>query len=415
VIEIEYLPTSSLNGAPYNPRKMPDEQMARLMRGIEAFGLVDPIIVNQATGNIVGGHQRVEAAKRLKLAEVPVVHVSLDREQEKALNLALNKISGEWDLDLLRGILGDLNDGGFNLELTGFSADEIDDLLAGGIEDDAEREPGDPDDVPEVDEQAPPVTQPGDLILLGAHRLLCGDSTKAEDVTRLMDGALAEMVFTDPPYNVGYTGKTKEALTIENDAMSDSQFFDFLHAAYSAMLGVTKPGGAIYVCHADLEGANFRRALVGAGWLLKQCLIWVKQQFVMGRQDYHWQHEPILYGWAPGAAHSWHADRKQTTVWNFDRPQRNGEHPTMKPVELIEYALQNSSAAGARILDPFGGSGSTLIACEQTGRRGYLVELDPRYCDVIVARWENFTGRKAQRPEREAVNGKPKQGRPTAV
>lgn len=187
MIQIEYLPTSSLNAAPYNPRKMPDEQMARLMRGIEAFGLVDPIIVNQATGNIVGGHQRVEAAKRLKLAEVPVVHVSLDREQEKALNLALNKISGEWDLDLLRGILGDLNDGGFDLDLTGFSAGEIDELLAGDTEDD-ERDPGDPDDAPEVDEQVPPVTQPGDLIILGAHRLLCGDSTKAEDVARLMGG-----------------------------------------------------------------------------------------------------------------------------------------------------------------------------------------------------------------------------------
>lgn len=413
---IEYLPVESLRGAAYNPRKMPDEQMARLMRGIEAFGLVDPIIVNQQTGNIVGGHQRVEAAKRLGLDMVPVVHVGLDLNSEKALNVALNKIHGEWDIDRLRDLLGDLHAEGFDLELTGFTEDEWTGLLSDESIEGIEGIEGltDPDDAPDVDDAVTPITQPGDLIILGRHRLLCGDSINAEAIAQLMGGAIADMVFTDPPCNVAYVGKTKDALKISNDEMSEASFFDFLLAAYQCMLAVTKPGGAIYVCHADTEGVNFRRGLVDAGWLFKQCLIWVKQQFVMGRQDYHWRHEPILYGWKPGAAHEWHTDRKQDTVWEFDRPHRNGELPTMKPVELIAYALGNSSAKGATILDPFGGSGSTLLAAEQTGRRACLMEIDPRYCDVIVTRWERFTGQVAIRPSKETANAG-KQGRPSSV
>jgi DNA modification methylase len=216
-----------------------------------------------------------------------------------------------------------------------------------------------------------------------------------DDVQKLMGEEKADMVWTDPPYNVAYEGKTKDALKIQNDEMSAESFYQFIYDAYSNMLMFTKPGGAIYVAHADSEGMNFRKALVDSGWLLKQCLIWVKQALVMGRQDYHWKHEPILYGWAPGASHNWYSDRKQTTVLEFDRPSRNAEHPTMMPIELIEYCLTNSCAAKGLVLDLFGGSGSTLIACEKTGRKAALVELDPRYCDVIVARWEKYTGKKA--------------------
>ena len=417
MIEIEYLPTASLNAAPYNPRRMPDEQMARLMRGIEAFGLVDPIIVNQATGNIVGGHQRVEAAKRLKLAEVPVVHVALDREQEKALNLALNKISGEWDLDLLRGILGDLNDGGFDLDLTGFSADEIDELLAGDTEDD-EREPGDPDDVPEVDEQAPPVTQPGDLIILGAHRLLCGDSTKAEDVARLMDGVLACMVWTDPPYGVGYKVKASASgtngISAGRRAMVDTLIANDATPAIAAevmqkALSLTSGVRAHFVCCDWRSQGITQDAMAQAGLAVKACIVWDKGGPYQHLDRFAKGHEFILYAGPFGGEATYSPD-----VWAVHREFRH-DHPTPKPVELVAKAVEAGSTQGRAVLDLFGGSGSTMIACEQTNRVAYLMELDPRYCDVIVTRWEKFTGKTAQRPEREAVNGKPKQGRQAAV
>lgn len=393
-LQIHHVPVSDLRAAEYNPRRMPDEQMRLLMRGIEEFGVVDPVIVNRRSGNIVGGHQRVEACKRLGRETIPVVYVDLDDAREKALNLALNKISGEWDEDRLRSLLSELRAGEMDLDLTGFSGVELDDLI-GKVPAEFFEPQSDPDDVPDLPEV--PVTRKGDLILLGRHRLLCGDSTDFAAVERLMDGAKADMVFTDPPYNVDYQGKTAEALTIENDAMSPEEFRAFLLASYRAMLSVTKPGGPIYVCHADSEGEAFRWAMREAGWLLKQTLVWVKQAFVMGRQDYHWQHEPILYGWAPGAAHPWHGDRKQSTVWEVDRPFRNDLHPTMKPVALVEKGILNSSAAGALLFEPFGGSGSTLIAAEQTGRTCYLMELGPKYCDRIVTRWEGFTGQKAIR------------------
>lgn len=212
-----------------------------------------------------------------------------------------------------------------------------------------------------------------------------------------MDGEKADMVWTDPPCNVAYTGKTKEALKIQNDAMDESTFRQFLQDALSNELMVTKAGGAVYVAHADLQGHNFRLAFMDAGWTLRSCLVWAKNSLVLGRGDYQWMHEPILYGWAPGAAHVWQSDRKQTTVLEFDRPTRSTEHPTMKPVALIEYCIGNNSRQGDIVLDTFGGSGSTLIACEKTGRRGYLMELDPKYCDVIVKRWEDATGKKAKR------------------
>ena len=411
MIEIEYLPTASLNAAPYNPRKMPDEQMARLMRGIEAFGLVDPIIVNQATGNIVGGHQRVEAAKRLKLVEVPVVHVSLDRDQERALNLALNKISGEWDLDLLRGILGDLDGGGFDLELTGFNADEIAELLAGGVEDDDEREPGDPDDVPEVDEQAPPVTQPGDLIILGAHRLLCGDSTKAEDVARLMDGALADAVFTDPPYQIDFKPQRGTFDRIAQDNLSRGEFGPWMDAVMGSLLFGTKPDATMFIWCGWSTISWFQPA-IEAALTIKALNVWKKNNFGIG----YWtrpQWEPFFLA-LKGEPQK--PEVAPSDVWEYAKVHHTDQvHSCEKPVGLIEAILAPYSKQGDTVLDLFGGSGSTLIACESTNRAAYLMELDPRYCDVIVTRWEKFTGKTAQRPEREAADGKPEQRRQAAV
>jgi 16S rRNA G966 N2-methylase RsmD len=375
--------------------------MARLMRGIEAFGLVDPIIVNQATGNIVGGHQRVEAAKRLKLAQVPVVHVSLDRDQEKALNLALNKISGEWDLDALRDILGDLSGEGFDLDLTGFSADEVADLLAGDeVNGDDERELGDPDEVPEVDEQAPPVTKPGDLIVLGAHRLLCGDSTKAEDVARLMDGVTPSAIYTDPPYGIAYSGKGITANGVKGNDFGEIIGDGDVSVAREAFALADQLGAGLAIWW----GANYYCDSLPPqhAWI-----VWDKEVVgdVYSAAEMAWTSKQ---GRTRMFRHMWHGMIKAS-----EQGQAR-VHPTQKPVALAEWAFEQL-AAGATVLDLFGGSGSTLIACESTNRAAYLMELDPRYCDVIVRRWELFTGKTAQRPEREAASGKPRQGRKAAV
>lgn len=394
-LQIEYWPIERLTAYARNPRKN-DHAVDRVAAAIREFGFRVPVVA-KSDGTVVDGHLRLKAAQKLQLAEVPVVLADdLTDAQVKAFRISVNRMAelAEWDDELLALEVDELRGMNFDLELTGLDGDFLNRLL------DTPPTAGtvplcDPEEVPEPPEV--PVTKPGDLIILGRHRLICGDSTDPAVVARLMAGKKADVVFTDPPYNVDYQGKTADALTIENDAMSDTDFYAFLLAAYRAMLEATKPGGPIYVCHADTEGANFRRAMTEAGWLFKQCIVWVKQSFVMGRQDYHWQHEPILYGWAPGAAHQWHGDRKQSTVWEFDRPQRNGEHPTMKPVELVSKALNNSSASGARVFDGFGGGGSTLIAAELTGRTAHVVELAPKYCDVIVERWERITGQKAER------------------
>ena len=281
--------------------------------------------------------------------------------------------------------------GVIDLELTGFSLDEINDIL------------GQDDLSTNVEEQElpeppiDPVTKLGDVWILGDNRLLCGDSTSPEDVSRLMGCDLADLWLTDPPYNVAYQGKTKDALTIQNDEMDDESFRRFLVSAYSAADSVLKEGAAFYIWHADSEGFNFRGACRDVGWKVRECLVWVKNAFVMGRQDYQWKHEPCLYGWKEGASHNWYSDRCQTTVLEFARPNRNGEHPTMKPVELFRYLIANSTRKGQVVLDSFGGSGTTLIACENIGRKACLLELDPVYCDVIVKRWQNLTGQKAYR------------------
>lgn len=316
--------------------------------------------------------------------------VDLDETQEKALNLALNKTGGAWDEEKLAKLLAEVQQHLDDIEVTGFGANEVQALLEQLLESVQE----DSDAItpePSVD----PITQPGDLWQLGRHRLLCGDATRSQDYERLLDGKSVAMVFTDPPYNVDYTGKTRRALKIENDKMNDEDFAVFLFEAFTQMRLATRVGGAVYVCHADTEGTVFRMQFENAGWLLKQCLIWVKNSLVMGRQDYQWQHEPILYGWKPGGNHFWYGGRNQTTVWNIARPQANKEHPTMKPVSLVRLAVENSSIIGDAVLDPFGGSGTTLIAAEESGRCAYLMEIDPRYCDVIIARWERLTGQRA--------------------
>ncbi|MFF0831007.1 site-specific DNA-methyltransferase [Brevibacillus sp. NPDC003359] len=397
-MNIRTIPVSMINAAEYNPRldlQPGDPEYEKLKRSIEEFGYVEPVIWNETTSNIVGGHQRYKVlANELGRTEIEVVVVKMDPDKEKALNIALNKVGGDWDLPKLRDLMTDLQVSDLDLSLTGFDTADLDELIEQfSFEPEiVEVEEDDFDVEGELSKIEEPMTQPGDLWILGRHRLLCGDSTNLSDVEQLMNGQRADMVFTDPPYNVDYTGKTEDALKIQNDKMADGQFRDFLVTVYQNLFHVSKEGAAIYVCHADSEGVNFRSSMVEAGWLLKQCLIWVKNVFVLGRQDYHWRHEPILYGWKPGAAHNWYSDRKQDTVWEIDKPIRNGEHPTMKPIALVSRALQNSSKRGDIALDLFGGSGSTMAAAEQTDRTAYLMEIDPKYCDVIAKRWEQLTG-----------------------
>lgn len=386
-VEIVFKNPADLIEAEYNPRKISDEDFKQLKKSLSNFDCVEPIVINTYAGRenvIIGGHQRLKAMKALGFEEVPCVEVNLPIDKEKQLNIRLNKNSGEWDFVKL--------DAEFELdELTewGFLEDELE-----GFENVTETEGlTEPDSVPEMPEE--PKTKLGDIYVLGNHRLMCGDSTSIDSVEKLMDGERADLIVTDPPYNVAYEGKTKDALTIQNDSMGDESFYQFLYDVHVNYFTIAKEGCGLYVFHADLEGLNFRRAFKESGFDLKQCCIWVKQTMVMGRQDYHWKHEPILYGWKGGASHNWYTDRKQTTIWEFDRPFRNDIHPTMKPIDLIEYPINNSSKNGDIVVDFFGGSGSCLIACEKTGRKARLMELDPKYCDVIVKRWEDFTGQKA--------------------
>lgn len=382
-----------------NNKKHPTKQVDKIASSIAEFGWDQPIVVD-GDGVIIKGHGRREAALRLNIKRIPVVvRTDLSPAQMKAARIADNRSAeSEYDTQALGLEMQDLKALEFDLGLTGFDPDEIEALLNPEVE--PEEGNGDPDDVPtDVETRC----KPGDLWVLGNHRLLCGDSTNIQHMEKLMGGGMADCVWTDPPYNVAYEGKTEEALTIQNDKMSGEKFRQFLKDAFASMAMVTKAGGSFYIAHADSEGYNFRGAVHETGWLLKQCLVWVKNTFAMGRQDYHWQHEPILYGWKEGAAHKWHSDRKQSTVLNFDKPQRNGEHPTMKPVELVAYCLKNSTIPKNVVLDPFGGSGTTLIACETLRRQARLMELDPKYCDVILTRWEKFTSKTAVLQTEEAA------------
>lgn len=388
---VEKRSVNELLPADYNPRKAlkpGDPEYEKLKRSIQQFGYVEPVIWNKRTGKVVGGHQRLTVLKDLGYTEIECVIVDMEPTQEKALNVALNKISGAWDMPKLQDLFKDLQGSNFDVTITGFDAVEIDNLFKDAV---AAKVKEDKFDV-DAELKKPTFSKPGDLWLLGKHRLVCGDSTKAEVYETLMAGNKANLIVTDPPYNVEYVGKTKDKLTIQNDKMEKGNFYQFLLAAYQRMESALADDGSIYVFHADTEGLNFRKAFEDAGFYLSGCCIWKKPSMVLGRSPYQWQHEPCLYGWKKKGKHQWYSDRKQTTIWEFDRPSRSREHPTMKPIPLLAYPIQNSSMTNCIVLDPFGGSGSTLIACEQTGRICYTVELDPKYCDVIVNRYIEAVG-----------------------
>lgn len=394
-MNIQRIKITKLKPAEYNPRKdlkPEDEEYQRIKKSIVEYGCVIPLVVNKDM-TIIGGHQRLKILKDLGYTEIECVVVDYDKSKEKGCNIILNNenVSGEWDNTKLEELIEELQKEDFNMEMTGFNIDEVENILKetlGSKEDDFEVEEA-------LNEIEQPVTKLGDIWILGKHRLMCGDSTQKEQVLRLMNNQEADMILTDPPYNVDYEGKTADALKIENDNMNETEFYNFLLDSFRNMYESVKHGGSVYVFHADTEGLNFRNAFKSCGFKLAQCLVWVKNTFVMGRQDYQWRHEPILYGWKEGAGHYFVDDRKQSTVLEFDKPSKNAEHPTMKPVDLLVYLIKNSSKENDLILDLFGGSGSTLIAATQTQRRCYTMELDPKYCDVIIKRWENLTGKKA--------------------
>ena len=384
-------PADSLIPYINNPRKN-NAAVDKVAASIKEFGFKVPIIID-GDNVIVAGHTKLLAAKKLGLESVPcVIADDLTPAQIKAYRIADNKTAefAEWDDELLKIELEALEGLDFDLDLTGFDRSEIDKLLVNGDGSGTEEDDFDSDKA--LEEIKTPITQVGDIWLLGRHRLICGDSTSPNDVSKLMNGQQSDLVLTDPPYNIDYEGGTKDKLKILNDKMKDDKFLLFLVSAFKNMYEFSKKGAAIYVFHADSEGYNFRAAFKQAGYQLRQCLIWVKNSLVMGKQDYQWQHEPVLYGWKDGASHSWFSDRKQTTLIKYDKPHKNADHPTMKPVGLCGYFIGNSSKEGDIVLDLFGGSGSTMIACEQTGRICYLSELDPKYCDVIVKRYIEQAG-----------------------
>ena len=391
-MKVQSLPISDIKPYEQNPRKN-NAAVAGVMRSIQEYGFQQPLVLD-VNHEVVVGHTRLKAADALGMTEVPcVVAEGLTDEQVKAYRIMDNKSGevAEWDYDLLKGEVYDLMELDFDLDLTGFSEVDLQEL--GLLDPEVNEGLVDEDEVP--DAPANPTTVNGDVWLLGSHRLMCGDSTSFEDLSRLMDNRKADMWLSDPPYNVKYEGKTKEALTIQNDAMDDQDFRQFLTDAFSAADSVMKAGAVFYIWHADSEGYNFRGAAKDVGWHVRQCLIWKKHVMVMGRQDYHWKHEPCLYGWKAGSGHLWASDRKQTTILEFDRPMRSTDHPTMKPVELIEYQMLNNTKGADAVLDSFGGSGTTLIAAEKNGRDCFTMELDPKYCDVIIKRWEAYTGKEA--------------------
>ena len=368
-----------------NARTHSKEQILQLRASIREFGFLNPILADKDF-NIIAGHGRILAAKEEGLKEVPCVFVEhLTEAQKRAYIIADNRLAmnAGWDDEMLAVELADLELADFDLELLGFDAAELNKLMGdlGDVED---------DDF-DVDEELnnPAITQAGDLWLLGEHRLFCGDSTKEETFTLLMAGKQANLVVTDPPYNVNYEGTAGK---IKNDNMADGMFYQFLFDAFTQMEKVMAKDASIYVFHADTEGLNFRRAFAEAGFYLSGTCIWKKQSLVLGRSPYQWQHEPVLFGWKKKGKHSWYSDRKQSTIWEFDKPRKNSDHPTMKPVPLIAYPILNSSLTGCIVLDPFGGSGSTLLAAHQTERICYLVELDEKFCDVIVKRYIEFVG-----------------------
>lgn len=445
-MNIEKRLISDLKPADYNPRKAltpEDAEYQKIKRSIETFGYIDPIIIN-SDGTIIGGHQRHTVLTDLGYTEVDVVVLNLNKEDEKALNVALNKISGEWDEIKLKDLLVELDLGDYDITLTGFDTQELEALVEltdfepEVTEDEFDAESEYENSVSDGNT----LVKQGEVWQLGRHRLMCGDSTDVNDVKKLMGGEMMDLIITDPPYNVNYEEKAAAlnewrpnnngAMEIENDLMGNDEFYSFLYDAYTNMVEFMRPGAAIYVFHADSEGLNFRKAFVDAGLKLSECLIWEKNNFVLGRCDYHWRHEPILYGWKEGAKHYFVNDRTQDTVLleddvDFDsmkkpelvqyikdlmhryadqttviyekKPMSSSLHPTMKPLELVGKLMKNSSKKGWNVGDFFGGSGSTLMAAEQLDRNAYLMEYDEHYASVIIKRWEDFTGQTAVRVE----------------
>ena len=372
-----------LRPAAYNPRKKlkaGDKEYEKIKNSILEFGYVEPIIVNYDM-TVIGGHQRLTVLKDLGYKEVQCVVVHIEDEHKvKALNIALNKITGAWNEQLLADLLVDLQSVDFNTDLTGFEAPEIEQLFSKVHNQDIKEDDFD------VEEELknPPISRKGDIWLLGRHRVICGDSILPETYTKLMEGRKANLVLTDPPYNVNVE---ETAGKIQNDNMPDEDFYKFLFAAFVNMEQNMEHDASIYVFHADSKGLIFRQAFHDAGFYLSGCCIWKKNALVLGRSPYQWQHEPCLFGWKVGGKHQWYSDRKQTTIWEYDRPKSSKEHPTMKPVALMAYPIKNSCMSNCIVLDPFLGSGSTLIACEETDRICYGIELDEKFADVIVNRY----------------------------
>ena len=388
---LKNIPVKELKPAAYNPRKKlkpGDKEYEKIKNSIKEFGFADPLVVNSDM-TIIGGHQRLTVAMDLGYTEVPCAVVNIDKTREKALNIALNKITGEWDENMLADLLKDLEASDFNTALTGFEPPEMEQLFNKVCDKDVTEDSFD------VDEELkkPTMSKLGDMWFLGKHKVFCGDSTNEENYVALMDGQKANLELTDPPYNVDVE---ETAGKILNDNMADEDFYKFLLAAYQAMYANLADDGSIYVCHADTEGLNFRKAFKDAGFYLSGCCIWKKNSLVLGRSPYQWIHEPCLYGWKQKGTHKWYSDRKQTTVWEYDKPRSSADHPTMKPVVLMSYPIRNSSATNGIVLDPFLGSGSTLIACCETDRICRGIELDPKFVDVIVKRYIEHEGGKTQ-------------------
>lgn len=428
-MQIEKRVVADLKAAEYNPRKdlkPGDAEYEKLKRSIQEFGYVEPVIWNKRTGVVVGGHQRLKVMKDLGYTEVDCVVVDLDEAKEKALNIALNKISGEWDNDLLASLLKDLDGSGYDITLTGFDLAEAQELFGSGSMENVHEDDFDAESA--LDAVTEPKTKTGDLWILGQHRLLCGDCTQNEDVSKVLDGKIADIMVTDPPYNVDYgsavkgkhESQTRQGSLIANDNLSDDEFYQFLLAFYKAAEKGLKKGAAVYVFHSTKETVNFTKAMENAGLKCAQTLVWYKNHFTLGRQDYQWIHEPILYGWKEGAGHYFIDDRSlptvneelrlnlrkmskvelvelvekildlPSTVIKDNKPSKSPDHPTMKPITLCAKLIYNSSLEGDTVYEPFGGSGSTLIASEQLNRKCCAIELEPKYCDVIVRRYKEL-------------------------
>ncbi len=428
-MQIEKRAVADLKAAEYNPRKdlkPGDAEYEKLKRSIQEFGYVEPVIWNKRTGVVVGGHQRLKVMKDLGYTEVDCVVVDLDEAKEKALNIALNKISGEWDNDLLASLLKDLDGSGYDITLTGFDLAEAQELFGSGSMENVHEDDFDAESA--LDAVTEPKTKTGDLWILGQHRLLCGDCTQNEDVSKVLDGQIADIMVTDPPYNVDYgsavrgkhESQSRQGSVIANDNLSDDEFYQFLLAFYKAAEKGLKKGAAVYVFHSTKETVNFTKAMENAGLKCAQTLVWYKNHFTLGRQDYQWIHEPILYGWKEGAGHYFIDDRSlptvneelrlnlrkmskvelvelvekildlPSTVIKDNKPSKSPDHPTMKPITLCAKLIYNSSHEGDTVYEPFGGSGSTLIASEQLNRKCCAIELEPKYCDVIVRRYREL-------------------------